>query len=135
MSQENVETFKRGLDAYHRRDVEAMLENADAEIEWQPVALTALGGDAAVYRGHEEIREGFRDLFETLGEIRLEYTEIRDLGDCIVGIGRIHARGEESEAETESPHATVVEYRNGMAIRVRSYLDPKEALEAAGLSE
>ena len=135
MSEENVETFKRGLDAYHRRDVEAMLENADAEIEWQPGVLTGLGGDAAVYRGHDGIREGFRDLFETLGEIRLEYPEIRDLGDCIVGIGRIHARGTESEAETESPHATVVEYRNGMAIRVRSYFDPQEALEAAGLSE
>ena len=135
MSQENVEAFKRGLDAYNRRDVEAMLEDADPEIEWQPGILTGLGGEAAVYRGHEGIREGFRDLFEALGEIRLDYPEIRDLGDRIVGIGRIRARGTESGAETESPHATVVEYKNGMAIRVRSYFDPKAALEAAGLSE
>ncbi len=135
MSQENVETFKRGLDAYNRQDVEAMLEVADPEIEWQPGTLTGLGGEAAVYRGHEGIREGFRDLYDAMGESRLEYPEIRDLGDRIVGIGRVCARGRESGAETESPHASVVDYKNGRAIRVRSYFDPKAALEAAGLSE
>ncbi len=135
MSQENVETFKRGVDAYNRQDVEAMVEVADPEIEWQPGTLTGLGGEAAVYRGHEGIREGFRDLYEAMGESRLEYPEIRDLGDRIVGIGRVCARGRESGAETESPHASVVEYKNGRAIRVRSYFDPKAALEAVGLSE
>jgi hypothetical protein len=29
----------------------------------------------------------------------------------------------------------VVEYKNGRAVWVREYLDPKEALEAAGLRE
>ena len=135
MSQENVETFKRGVDAYNRRDVEAMVEGADPEIEWQSGLMTGLGGEAAVYRGHEGIREGIRDLYEALGESRLEYPEVRDLGDCIVGIGRVFARGRESGAETESPHASVVDYKNGLAIRIRSYFDPKAALEAAGLSE
>jgi hypothetical protein len=36
---------------------------------------------------------------------------------------------------TESALAVVVDFRNDKAIRVRTYLDPKEALEAAGLSE
>ena len=35
----------------------------------------------------------------------------------------------------EFPGAWVVEYKNGKAVRVREYLDPKEALEAAGLEE
>jgi hypothetical protein len=29
----------------------------------------------------------------------------------------------------------VVEYKNGKAVRAREYLDPKEALEAAGVRE
>ena len=33
MSQENVETFKRGLDAYNRRDIEALLEELDPDVE------------------------------------------------------------------------------------------------------
>jgi hypothetical protein len=39
MSQENVEAAERFIDAYNRRDVEAML-----------------GGEAAVFRGHEGFR-------------------------------------------------------------------------------
>ena len=135
MSQENVEAFKRGLEAGNRGDVDGLLAELHPEIEWQPGILTGLGGDESVYRGHEGVREGFRDLFETMGEIHLDYPEIQDLGDRVVGIGRIRARGTESGVETESPHATVVVYQNGMAVRVRSYLDPREALEAAGLRE
>ena len=37
--------------------------------------------------------------------------------------------------EIDSPLAWLVRAKNGKAIWVRSYLDPKEALEAAGLSE
>ena len=33
MSQENVEAFKRGLEAGNRGDVEALLEELDAEVE------------------------------------------------------------------------------------------------------
>jgi ketosteroid isomerase-like protein len=29
----------------------------------------------------------------------------------------------------------VMDFRNGKALRVRSYLDPKEALEASGLPD
>ena len=35
MSQENVEAFKRGLDAYNRQDVEAFVESTDADVEWR----------------------------------------------------------------------------------------------------
>ena len=52
-----------------------------------------------------------------------------------VAIGHIRTRGRESGAETGSPHASVVDLKDGKAVRIRAYLDPKEALEAAGLSE
>jgi hypothetical protein len=38
-------------------------------------------------------------------------------------------------AETESPVAYFIEYENEKATRVWSYLDPAQALEAAGLRE
>jgi ketosteroid isomerase-like protein len=71
----------------------------------------------------------------TLSEFHAEYPEIRDLDDRTVAIGNVRARGIASEAEIESPHATVVEYKNGKGFRIRTYLDPREALQAAGLSE
>ncbi len=135
MSQENVDAFKRGIEAANRRDIDALLEELDPEVEWHSAILTGLGGEAAVYRGHEGFRQAIRDVYEALGETHQEYPEIRDLGDRIVAIGRIRARGRESRAETDSPHASVVDFKNGKVIRLRSYLDHREALEAAGLSE
>ena len=76
-----------------------------------------------------------RDLYEAFSEFKVEFTEIRDLGDRIVAMGCWVTRGEESGVETTPPLAAVVDFRNGKAIRVRSYLDPKEALAAVGLPE
>ena len=135
MSQENVEAFKRALDAGNRGDVEAGLKELDPEVEWHPALLTSLEAEATVYRGHDGVREWVRTVSETFSERHTEIKEIRDLGDRIVAIGRIRMRGEGSGAETESPIAYLVEYRDGKATQVRSYLDPQEALEAAGLSE
>ena len=47
----------------------------------------------------------------------------------------MRGRGTESGAEIESPWAFLIQFRNGKATQVRVYLDPKQALEAAGLSE
>ena len=135
MSQENVEALKRGTEAFNRRDVDAMLQVLDPEVEYHAALPVLLGGTAAVYHGHAGVRELFRDLFDVLDEIHVEYSEIRDLGDRTVAIGRLRTRGKGSGAETESPYGSVTDIRNGKAIRHRSYLDPNEALEAAGLEE
>ena len=56
------------------------------------------------------------------------------MGDRIVGIGRIRTKGKQSGVVTEMALGTVTDMKNGKAIRVWTYLDPQEALEAAGLS-
>jgi ketosteroid isomerase-like protein len=134
-SQEGVETFNRATDAYNRRDVEALLETLDPEVEWYSALMVPLGGEATAFRGHDGIRELFRDLDEVLDDWHAEYPQIRDLGDRIIGIGRVRTRGRGSGAKTASPIVTLCDVRNGKAIRIRTYLDPDEALEAAGLSE
>ena len=136
MSQENVEAFKAAVDAYNRRDLEALLEFLDPEIEWHPATQALLGGESAVYRGHAGVRELFRDVTEVFSYFHIELSEVRDLGEeRVVALGRIHTRGSESGAQAESPVGFLVEGRNGKAILIRNYLDPKEALEAAGLRE
>ena len=135
MSQENVEAFKRATDALNRRDTEAMLEEAHLEVEWHSALLAPLEGDAVVYRGLEGVRRLRQDVDEVFAEFRVDYPDIRDLGNRLLAIGRVRARGTESGAEIESAVGSVVDFRDGKAIRVWPYLDPKEALEAAGLSE
>jgi ketosteroid isomerase-like protein len=135
MSQANVEAFKRGNDAYNRRDVEALLAELDPEVAWHSAILAPLEGEATVYRGHEGVRELIRELDEALAELQIEYSEVRDLGDRIVAIGHVRTRGKASGAEIESTIGTVTDFKNGKGIRVSTHLDLKEALEAAGLRE
>jgi ketosteroid isomerase-like protein len=135
MSQENVEAFKRAIEAYNRRDIDAFLEGIDPKVEWRGALQALLESEATVYRGHDGVRQWVRDIDEALADIRLELPEIRDLGDRIVAIGRLRARGKASGAETESPFGCVVEWKNGKATRLRSFLSHDEALEAAGLGE
>ena len=135
MSEENVESFKRGTEAYNRQDVDALLEELDPEVEWHSALLIPFGGEATVSRGHDGVREVLGEVNEALAEIHLEYSDIRDLGDRIVGIGRIRTRGKLSGAVTELDFGTVTDMKDGKGIRIWTYLDPQEALEAAGLEE
>jgi ketosteroid isomerase-like protein len=135
MSQENVEAFRRGLEAGNRGDVETLLEVLDPEVAWHSALHALLVGEATAFRGHDGVREMLGDLNEAFGEIQIEISEIRDLGDRLVAIGRTRARGEASGADVETPIGFVTDFKDGTAISIRGYLDPKEALEAAGLSE
>jgi len=135
MSQENVEAFKRGLEAGNRGDVETLLEVLDPEVEWHSALHALMRGEATVFRGHDGVRQLLRDQYEAFDEIHIEISEIRDLGDRLVAIGRTHARGGTSGADVETPIGFVTEFKNGKAIAIHGYLDPKEALEAAGLRE
>ena len=94
-----------------------------------------LGGEAALYRGHEGARQGIRELEEAFSELRAEPMEFRDLGERVLTIGHLHGRGRESGIETESPIAWLADFEDGKVVRIREYLDPGEALEAAGVSE
>ena len=135
MSQENVESFIRFADANNRRDIDAMLAELDAEVEWQSAVLRSMGGEAIVHRGHDGVREMLRDLHEAFSEFQVDFTDIRDLGDRVLALGRWITRGGESGVETTPPLAAVVDFETGKAILVRSFLDPQEALDAAGLRE
>ena len=135
MSQENIEAFKRSFEAGNRRDFDAMLQELDPAVEWHPAVGVGLAGEATVLRGREGVRQWFQDMLEALGDLRFEASEYRDLGDQLLVFGRLHGHGTASGVEIDSPLAWLVRLKNGKAIWVRSYLDPKEALGAAGLSE
>jgi ketosteroid isomerase-like protein len=135
MAGENAELLERAVDAYNRRDLDALLRELDPEIEWVPALPGLLGEEAPVYRGHAGMAQMLDDLFEVLDEIHFEYADVRDLGDRVIAIGHIRVRGKASGVETESPYANVAELRDGKGIRIRGYLDPAEALAAVGLAE
>jgi ketosteroid isomerase-like protein len=123
VSQANVEAVRRTIEAYNRRDVEGMLDELDAEVEWRPSLPVLLGGDETVYRGHDGARQLLRDLDEVLAERRLDLPEIRDEGDRVVAKGSLRIRGKSSGALTEAPFTWVAEFKDGRATRIKTYLD------------
>jgi ketosteroid isomerase-like protein len=135
MSQENVETVLRVAEALRHRDVAGIVAEVDPEVEWHPAMQALVGGDATVYRGPEGVREMMHDFYDTFADVQLEVLETREAGDRVVLIGHLHVRGKVSGVDADSPAAYVVSFSNGKLIRVRTYLDPNEALEAVGLSE
>jgi len=136
MSRENVEAYERAFEAFgKKRDVDALLPALDPAIEWDMQLQTLLGGEAAVYRGHEGVRQYFRDMDEVFAEIELDYPDVRAVGDRVLAIGVVRARGRKSGALIESQVGMVVEARDGKATRVMAFMDPEEALKAVGLQE
>ena len=135
MSRENVERFKRGVAAMNRGDIEGILEVCDPEVVWRDAINALFGGETTLYEGHDAVRELFRDLYDSFAAIDADYSDVRDLGEQVLGLGSLRMRGRESGAETESPVAALTEWSDGKVIRVLTYLDHTEALEAAGLSE
>jgi ketosteroid isomerase-like protein len=133
MSQENVEAFKRGMEAVNHRDLDAFLELIDPEVEFTTRVI-----EMAVdpyYRGHDGIREWWEDLFEIFPDFNVETLEARDLGDLV--IGAVHARGHgvDSDAPFEQTLWGASEWRNGRAVWWQAFESEAEALKAAGLRE
>ena len=97
-----MEAIRRASDAYNRGDIDAVLEELDPEVEWHPLLQVLLGGEATVYRGHEGVRELYRDLDEAFTELQAEQSKFRDLGEQVVAMGHFRGRGRESGASTET---------------------------------
>jgi ketosteroid isomerase-like protein len=133
MSQENVEIARELVDLVVRRDTEAALPYLDPEGEFQSAIIGAAEG--ITYRGHQGFRDWMAESAAAFEELRVDAEEYRDLGDDVLMIGRLHARGRESGVEIDSPTAWIYTFRGGRMVWARGYLNIQEALEAAGLRE
>jgi ketosteroid isomerase-like protein len=135
MSQENVEAFKRAVEASNRGDDDALLQEIDPDVEWHGVMGVMFGGEATVLRGHAGVLEYLRDLEEGFTVRDIQWSEFRDLGERIVVLGHARGKGRASGIELDSQYGAVAEFRQGKILSYRDYFDHSDALEAAGLRE
>jgi ketosteroid isomerase-like protein len=134
MSQENVERYRRAIDAFNRRDLDAFLSMCDPDVEFFSRFLELEGGGP--YRGHEGLRSWWEELFDVSPDFRGDIEEIRDLGDdVVIARVRFHGHGAESNAPMDQTSWQIVRGRDKKAIWMGIYRSEAEALEAAGLSE
>jgi ketosteroid isomerase-like protein len=121
MSQQDVETVQSGYDAFNRKDIPAVLELYDPQIEW----VEAGGGRAPAgpYRGPQSVsNEVFATVPENFDEFRAEPEQFIDAVEHVVVVGRFRGRARTGTI-LDAPFVHVHRMRNGKVVRFQNYVD------------
>jgi len=132
MSEESVETVRRNIEAWNRRDLTTWLASfhPDAEIDWS----RSRGPLKGVYRGHGELEAFWGEFWSTFEDVQLETHGLTEAGSEVLFSNTAHMRGREGiEVSARSTQVFTVE--NGQITRLRLFQERAEALKAAGLRE
>ena len=122
----HAELAQRGVDAWNRRDLEGLLALCHPELEWTSAIKGGVEGGEATYQGHDGMRR-YWDEWQSIWDLLIEVSEIRESGDRVVVLGGIRTRGN-SRVAVESRMAFVFGIEDGLIRRLRSYLDHDVAL-------
>jgi ketosteroid isomerase-like protein len=134
MSEENVETLQRAVEAWNTDDLDAFLAELDPDLEWHPSIEPGLEGKATTYRGHDGARKAWREYRgEAWERLTNRPQEFRDLGESVLMLGRMDFTARTTGIEFSQELGELVDFRGGKIARVRDFLTHAEALEAAGL--
>jgi ketosteroid isomerase-like protein len=132
MSQENVDTVRRTLEAFERGGLDATLSFYDPDVIW---VVAEDEPEAATLRGYDGLRALLAQWLQAFDELHIDPKEFIDAGEAVVMPYQFRARERRSGSEITAPETWVFWLRDGMIIEVREYRHKAEALEAVGLSE
>jgi ketosteroid isomerase-like protein len=133
MSRENGEAVRRGYQAFATGQLD--FDFLDPEIDWRgPREFPDL---AEPHHGHDGVRRYMEKLTEVFDDYSMVAEEFIDVEPEQVPVfAREGGRGRGSQAPVQTnPTAHLWTIREGRAVRMQSYWERPEALEAAGLSE
>lgn len=132
MSQANVEIVRRSNALTNEGDLDGAFRLLHPGIEW---VIAKEHPDARTLIGHEALAQYQRDWQEMVPDVRFELDHALDVGDEVVAVGTVRGSGVGSGADVQVSIAFRFTLRDGLITRVEEYLNPSEALKAAGLAE
>jgi ketosteroid isomerase-like protein len=124
---DNVDLVRRLWAAFERGGIEAVIEIADPDVEWQPYA-----GGGVVYRGHDGLRSYWEERRRRNEETDARLYSAFAKGDAVVARGELRIKGDQGIV-TMQP-GWLYEFREGKLVRFRGFPTQEAALRAAGLS-
>jgi ketosteroid isomerase-like protein len=128
----DVEFLRDGYEALARGDMETFTalsrERLGPDFEFHHV------WDGRVLRGFEGTMEWISDTRETWEDYSQDVEELIELGEEVVVVLRISARGGGSGVPVAQELAVLWTFEEGKAIRARSFTSREEALGAAGMT-
>ena len=125
--------MRKGVEAWNQRDAGLWLTYAAPEIEWMPAGPAAV--ERAVYRGYAEVASGFESVWQTWEEFRFEESQVRDLDESVLWLGRVKMRGGASHIELDQEFALRAVFRAGRVVTLQAFLAWRDALAPLGMAE
>ncbi len=124
---DDVDVARRYVDAYNKRDLDAMLAVMDEDVVSYPAPLYG----HRPHFGHSGVRAWWATMASNDAP-EVVVSEVRQLGSGRVAVlGEIRSPG----GRRLSPWAVIVVVRNGLIIESRSYLSDEALLSELGLLE
>jgi ketosteroid isomerase-like protein len=126
-----------GVEAYNRRDLDVVVIGYRPDLEYYPYREFVEAGLAEpCYHGPAGYREYIGAQEEVWGgDVRLEPTELIDLGDRFVLLADMPMRAQASGVPLAQTYAGISTLKDGRVIRQQDFLDQGEALAEVGLGE
>ena len=123
------------VEAYNRRDLDAVVVNYGQDLEYYPYREFVEAGLAEpCYHGPDGYRAYIDATYDVWGtDVRLEPTELIDLGRRFVLIADMPMRAQASGVALTETYAGVSTLEDGRVMRQDDFLDPAEALASVGL--
>ena len=127
--QANIEKVREAIDAFNRRDREAMLALGDDDFvyDW----TRTLGPNARVYRGREELMEFIEDQWSVFDDQHLEVHEYIPRGNHVVVTATVHGRGRQGVPVSATSAHLYTFAEDGRLVRITLFQAREEALAAA----
>ena len=135
MSQDRVDIVRALFERWNAGDHgnELFPEYFDPAIELESPLASVVGEP---YRGYAGMERWVGDLDEQFTLWSICTDEVRQIGNRVLTLTTVRARGRASEVALQFPSAGIIEFADDDRItRIDIYLDVGEALKAAGLSE
>jgi ketosteroid isomerase-like protein len=132
MSEEQIETIRKGQQAFSRGDTGWALEQVADDVEWHPTG--AWLGLEESYRGPEGVMEWMETLRAEFEEFEVLLEEVlSEEGDAVVVVERLRGRGRESGAAAEMTIYAVYRFNDeGKVARRDAFTSAEDALGAVG---
>jgi ketosteroid isomerase-like protein len=116
------------------RQVRATLARfAEADFEVRMRAPGGVGGTELVDRGPDGFRRNWREWVEPFATFRVELERRLEAGDAVIDLVRLSGTTKTGGVTIEQDGAALWSFEDGKLTSVVFYLEPGEALEAAGI--
>ena len=131
----NLELYREGIDAWNRRDLVTVLEQAASDFEFHTAGL--FPGLEPVYRGREGLVEFWNAFIEEpWALLQVEIDDLRELDDGrVLALLTFTGKGRESDVEVTVQYGHLCTFRDGQVARIDAFTDWDQARAAAGLSD